>query len=158
MVLLTHAHTHTHKLQVWGGGGRGGGGRQDKQSSKKHSSDPLSWWVACLDAAETAAPEILHSLWVCPRRPVLQPLTHFSNNSSRLNARWCFTTICTRICWMVVYRFLICIYNLPRWDSDFFVFNQSSYFDLSRESFPSKTLLNWARLTELESTIRSVCV
>lgn len=40
----THTHTHKHTVGLVGG-------RQDKQSSKKHSTDPLSWWVVCLDAA-----------------------------------------------------------------------------------------------------------
>lgn len=61
---------------VWVGGG------QDKQSSKKHSSDPLSWWVACLDAApqrqwlvcQKSFPAIMSAF---VGHPVLQSLAHW---------------------------------------------------------------------------------
>ena len=53
VAFVTHAHTHTQTvgLKKKEDRGRVGGVRQDKQSSKKHSSDPLSWWVAGSDAA-----------------------------------------------------------------------------------------------------------
>lgn len=44
-----HSHTDCRSEEERGSGE--GGLRQDKQSSKKHSSDPLSWWVAGSDAA-----------------------------------------------------------------------------------------------------------
>lgn len=162
-VFLTHAHTHTHIAGLRRIIGGEGGGWQDKQSSKKHSSDPFSWWVALLGrcATETAArfPKILHSHCVCPRRAALQSLSHFCGCWTFLTTtRWSLVIFLNGYRMTISRLDVLYSQNESTLMSLFFCFQSILIKVLNVWMFPSKNPAKLACLHELDSTIHLVCV